>query len=532
MFLRFVKKKHKYGIEEYAQIAEKHREDGKQITCVIKHLGPVKTQADRDRYKSIFRQESNKNRLSGTVLEDLIFDPPLDFGLIYVAREIMNDTGIMSSLSVLGKYRETVFLMIASRIIHPGSDISLERFFRTIYYPWDSPKIGKDDLYRSLDVLMVFKDQIEYTIFKKLKPDTSVVHYDLTSSYFEGREDNDLVLFGYSRDKKRGKEQIVIGLVMADGMPIHHEVWSGNTIDPKTLRSTISVLKNRFGIKNVIFIIDRAFGRSNSLDLLDQNQYITAAYRYDMPYRNVLMETDFTDGLVINDLIIKEVSINVKEVTKSFEDQIKLAEKRRYIAVYNRERRDLDLNDLNEKIDIVKEKLSKIEDRGELKKSLGKLRTFVKFSEEGATLNEKKIDTLSKLAGKFLIITNTDLPGNEIAKLYKEQWQIERSFRTIKSFIEIRPVYHRRSDRIKAHVFVCVLSLLLSRIIEKRLINSKLTIKRTAEILDEIKAIPVKSPTDIVYRSDSDEALKILSELKIKEPDRILVGALPTKNVK
>ncbi|MGC8497488.1 MAG: hypothetical protein ACP5NL_05785, partial [Thermoplasmata archaeon] len=93
-------------------------------------------------------------------------------------------------------------------------------------------------------------------------------------------------------------------------------------------------------------------------------------------------------------------------------------------------------------------------------------------------------------------------------------------------------VYHRRSDRIKAHVFVCVLSLLLSRIIEKRLINSKLTIKRTAEILDEIKAIPVKSPTDIVYRSDSDEALKILSELKIKVPDRILVGALPTKNVK
>ena len=109
----------------------------------------------------------------------------------------------------------------------------------------------------------------------------------------------------------------------------------------------------------------------------------------------------------------------------------------------------------------------------------------------------------------------------------KEQWQIERSFRTIKSFIEIRPVYHRKEERIKAHVFVCVLSLLLSRIIEKRLTVSRLTVERTAEILWGIKAIPVKSPMRIVYRSESDEAVKILNEMGIKPPDRILVGALP-----
>ena len=89
------------------------------------------------------------------------------------------------------------------------------------------------------------------------------------------------------RHKKRGKEQIVIGLVMADGIPIYHEVWKGNTVDPKTLESTISALKERFNIKNVVFIADRAFGRSKSLNLLDQNQYITAAYRWDKPYRYI-----------------------------------------------------------------------------------------------------------------------------------------------------------------------------------------------------------------------------------------------------
>ena len=118
----------------------------------------------------------------------------------------MEDTGIMRSLSVHGKYRETIFLMIAARITHPGSDISICRFFQTVYYPWDSTRIGKDDLYRSVDALIGFKDLIEMRLFTALKPDTSHIHYDLASRYFEGRENNDLVLFGYSQKKKRGKE--------------------------------------------------------------------------------------------------------------------------------------------------------------------------------------------------------------------------------------------------------------------------------------------------------------------------------------
>lgn len=183
MFLRLAKRKHKHGVGRYAQIAEKYREGGKQKTRVIMHLGPVNNEADMERYISIFNQELQKTNITGTEMDKLIFDPPLDFGMIYAARSIMENTGIMRSLSMLGKYRETAFLMIASRILHPGSDISLARFFRTIYYPWDTPRIGKDELYRTLDALIGFKDHIEMKIFNALKPDTSTVHYDLTSSY-------------------------------------------------------------------------------------------------------------------------------------------------------------------------------------------------------------------------------------------------------------------------------------------------------------------------------------------------------------
>ena len=138
----------------------------------------------------------------------LISDPPLEFRIIYALRSVMERTGIFRALSILEKYRETAFLRIAGRIMEPGSD-------------------------------------------------TSMIHYDVTSSYFKGREDNDLVLFGYSRDKKRGKEQIVTGLVMADGLPIYHEVCPGNTIDPKTLERTISTLSERYHIKKTIVIADR-----------------------------------------------------------------------------------------------------------------------------------------------------------------------------------------------------------------------------------------------------------------------------------
>ncbi|MGC8693996.1 MAG: hypothetical protein ACP5RY_07155, partial [Thermoplasmata archaeon] len=121
------------------------------------------------------------------------------------------------------------------------------------------------------------------------------------------------MIFGYSRDKKRGKEQIVIAVVMADGIPIYHEVYPGNTVDPSTLETTIRVLKEKFQIKDVIFVEDRAFGRKPSLKILDENQYITAAYRWDQPYRGVLMSTKVSEEDKIEDLYIKEVSIKASD---------------------------------------------------------------------------------------------------------------------------------------------------------------------------------------------------------------------------
>ena len=516
MFLRFTKVRRGSAILEYASIAERTMVDNKQKTTTVKYLGPVKSNEDRERYQRTF--EEYRDAMKKFSIGDLKVMPTLSFGLFYASRSIMEKNGILKVLERhTGSYAEILSFMIISRIFDPSSDLELTDLAGRVFYPWQL-HLSEDNVYRSLDSIIEKKDQIEMEIFKALKPDTSSVHYDLTSSYFEGREDNDLVLFGYSRDKKRGKEQIVIGLVMADGIPIHHEVWPGNTVDPKTLGPTISALKDRFGIRNMTFIGDRAFGRSKSLDLLDHNLYITAAYRWDQPYRDILTYTDFTDAIAMDKLLIKRLAINTDDIlpNDTTEDQRKLAEKRKYIAVYNREREYLDLRDLDDRISVIKKKISEIHDHAELKKSLGKMKSLVKFTKNGAVLNENRINILKKIAGRFLIVTNTDLPESEVVSAYKEQWEIERSFRTIKSFIEIRPEYHRKSERIRAHVFVCVLSLLLSRIMEKR---TGKTIEMIRKSLNSLDVVPVNvDKRNICISSESREASNILKTLGLPYP--------------
>ncbi len=122
----------------------------------------------------------------------------------------------------------------------------------------------------------------------------------------------------------------------------------------------------------------------------------------------------------------------------------------------------------------------------------------------------------------IMIVTNTDLPLEEVVKGYKDLWKIERSFRTIKSFIDIRPVNHRRPDRIEAHVFLCVLSFLLSRLLEKAL-KDEMTIASISDKLSELKALPVKVSEGIItLRTESENARDVLQRMNIPYPGRVL----------
>ena len=212
-------------------------------------------------------------------------------------------------------------------------------------------------------------------------------------------------------------------------------------------------------------------------------------------------------------------------ITGMKRNEVRRTENRRAIAVYSKEREKEDIADLEEKVSIVKNIMTSGREGKDLLDALGKLRSYTKSS--GTVLNAKKIDDMKKLAGRFMIVTDTDLPVADIVKGYKDLWKIERSFRTIKSFIEIRPVFHRKEERIEAHAFVCVLSLLISRLFEKAF-NDEITISAISDRLSELKAIPIKTDEGVItLRSESGNAKKILDQMKIPYPGKVL-NSVPT----
>jgi len=179
VFLRVVKKRHGNRVYDYAQIAEHYRENGKQKNRVLEHLGPVHNQDDMDRYRKIFEKRLEIEKNSRITPEELSILPVMEFGTVYAAMHVIRSTGMYRSLSSIGKYRDIAALMIVARIIEPSSDISLIGLSKRIYYPWWKISISKDAIYRCLDALIKSKDDIELAIFHALKPDTSIVHYDL-----------------------------------------------------------------------------------------------------------------------------------------------------------------------------------------------------------------------------------------------------------------------------------------------------------------------------------------------------------------
>ena len=523
VYLRIISVPRKKNVNRYAQIADKYRKDGKTRVKVLKHLGPVKSDADLQRYRQIFAMEAQKVSIANADLRTLDILPPREYGIAYAARALCSCNGLDHVFDMLGDYSDIIFLAVVSRLIYPSSDYALLRLSEKIECAVDDLK--KDRIYAALDELMEKKDEIEQSIVRILKPDMRRVYYDLTSTYFEGKEKNDLVLFGYSRDKKRGKKQVNIGLMMADGIPIHHQVFPGNTIDPKTLRPMSEDLRKRFHAKRIIFVDDRAFGRKPSLVYLDRNEYITAVYRWDKPYRDILMDSVFADTDHINDPEIHAKEVAVKWNTRGMDrNQIKRSRNRRAIAVYSEEREKEDIADIEEKGSLVRKIISSGKRGKDLINALGKLKSYTRAN--GTEINEERIAIMKRLAGRFMIVTDVDLPVADIVKGYKDLWKIERSFRTIKSFLEIRPVYHRKENRIEAHVFVCVLSLLIARLFEKATGDS-MTMSVISDKLSELKAIPVKIPEgEITLRSESENAKKVLDILKIPYPGRIVNSIL------
>ncbi len=500
--MRVVKRKHGSKVYKYAFIVENTRVGEKISQKYVKNLGKIENEEDWNRAKELF----GKIKLGEDIVtvKEIEIERNEEYGSILAVKHFWNALGC-DEIFPDKKFGGEIFALVANRLSNPESENKTMDWIQHDACIEGKEGIKLHNLYRALDFLAGNKEALEKAVFKRLGlKDLKIVFYDLTSSYFESRTEDELRKFGYARDKKRGKRQIAVGLVLADGLPIAHFVFPGNTLDKDTLERTVKYL-GELGITNeqYVFVADRGLIDTDNLEFIEggKGKYIIATKRRRDNFVKPLMTLDATG--------------EAREVKRDGE--------RRYILCFNKERRAEDLERLEFEINAFRELLST--DAGKAKQ-VRRRRAFLKrLFDENFSFNQKAHEYEKAICGKFLLVTNTSLTAEECMKTYKQLAEIERNFREIKSFVKLRPFYHSDAGRIRAHVFVCVLALLMEKLMEKKLNKSRMMSVRAA--MDELKRVRVSfcrlNGTEIrVLNKLSGEQEAILDSLGIEKPQFVV----------
>ena len=401
------------------------------------------------------------------------------FGLLYVLKRIADVLGITTALgkTVLGKL--ALFLVLA-RLAHQGSRLSAVRWAQdhAVSEVLGLAQFDEDDLYAALDDLCARQEPIERALYRRYLRQRGepprLFLYDVTSSYLEG-ECNQLGAFGYDRDGKKGKMQIVIGLLTdPQGEPLAVRVFAGNRADPTTVAEQIQITKQQFAVEELVFVGDRGMVKSRGKQALEQANlhYITALT--DPQIRRLLHEGTLQLGL-FNETLCEVENQGVRYVL------------RRNPAEAAREQHRLQdkLETLAAKI-VARNQETKDKSRCQPEAGQRKLQAWIeqhKLSglvklqlEDRQLVMERQPTAIEKslqLAGCYVVTTNV-LPQNmstqEVHDSYLSLQKVERDFRAMKTgLLEVRPIFLRDKNRTRGHVLCCMLALKLSREMERRL---------------------------------------------------------------
>jgi transposase len=370
--------------------------------------------------------------------------------------------------------RDLVLAMICQRAIAPMSKLATVRAFEqsTLAEELGVAEADEDDLYDAMDWLLERQSRIEDRLARRHLADGELVLYDVSSSYFEGRS-CELAALGYSRDGKRGTPQIIYGLLCdKPGRPVAVEVFSGELHDDKTLPSQVAKLKQRFGLSRVVVVSDRGMVTKANLELLRETDgagWITAL---KAPQIRKLVK----DGALQLSLFDEQ---NLAEITADDYPGERLVVCRNPLVAAERARKREELLRATERG--LKEIAERVEHgtlKGAaqiglavgpaLKRYRVKKHFQIQITETTFTFerNTEQINQEAALDGFYVLRTSVpegELDTAEVVRSYKGLEAVERAFKTFKGpELEIRPIHHHLEDRVRAHVFLCMLAYYLT----------------------------------------------------------------------
>ena len=372
--------------------------------------------------------------------------------------------------------RRRVLAMIVERILHPGSKLATARGLAEATARdslADTLELGpcdEDDLYEAMDWLLERQENIEKRLAKRHLKEGTLVMYDLTSVYVEGRE-CPLAKYGYSRDGKRGKLQIEFGLLCdAEGCPVAVEVFEGNTADPNTVGPQVEKLRNRFGLSKVVLVGDR--GMLTEARIRDEVK--PAGLDWISALRKPAIRSLMEAGAIQTSLFDERDLIEVQ--SPDYPDERLMVCRNPLLAdEQTRKREDL-LEATEVRLDQIVEATRrekyrlKGQDRIGLRvgKVIGKYKMAKHFeldiADDSFSYRRKAESIAAEAALDGLYVVRTSLPEETLdaegtVSAYKGLSRVERAFRSLKTVdLKVRPIFHYTADRVRAHVFLCMLA--------------------------------------------------------------------------
>src|SRR5215210_3091286 len=371
--------------------------------------------------------------------------------------------------------RELCLAMIIQQALRPGSKLQTARSLAqsTLGSELDVAAADEDDLYRALDWLGERQARIEDRLARRHLKDGELVLYDVSSSYFEGRT-CPLAKLGYSRDGKRGTLQIVYGLLCdRPGRPIAVEVFTGELHDDKTLGAQLEKLKTRFGLKTVIFVCDRGMVTKANLELMAKTDGVAWITALKAPQIKKLVSSGALQLSLFDEQNLAEI-----EAPEDYPGERLVVCRNPLVAAERARKREALLAATERGLEAIEARVDRGTLQGSdqiglavgpaLKRYRMKKHFDVEITDTSFSFKRKAEQIAAEAALDGFYVLRTSVPAealasDEVVRAYKGLEQVERAFGTFKGpELEIRPIHHRLQDRVRAHVFLCMLAYYLT----------------------------------------------------------------------
>jgi transposase len=544
MYVRIHKQKQRGKVYASVLLCESYRDPAKgnaPRNRVLLNLGPL----EKIGTETLQALANGFARAAGNPIDGESLSPTLlasrDFGHFHAVSGVWDRLGLSDSLIQAGINGETSFnpaamirLLVINRLCEPCSKWALLDWLEGVH--WDGgEKPSYHHLLRAMDHLIEVKEKAEPLMARRLlrkDEPLDLVFYDITSTYFEGDRslaEGDVRRFGYSRDHRNDRRQVVIGLVMTrEGIPLCHHVFPGNTADKSTVTQVIQDLKVRFNLGRVVFVGDRGMLSDANLEtLLSEELGFIVAH----PLRKNQLARDVIGVL--------SKQFERKGETEQFFEECR--EGVRFVVAFSPERAKEVGTARKKRLAKAdawfKERLDKLaapSAKGRQPTPQGtydRIRDYLRdhgllgFYEvtlaDGkiAVQKDRQVLTWENKIDGILMVETTDLtlPAEEVIRRYKELAEIERGWRSLKSTLLLRPVYHWSEERIRAHVFVCVLALQVERWMRLRLAPLGTSVSKCLASLQQIKRgeIEVGGRKQLLPSRPTQEQKKMLEVLGV-----------------